>query len=36
MIKKAYGWDIAQWMVRMIGTHEAPGSSSITAKKGGG
>lgn len=33
--RKAYGWEIARWIVRVIGAHEAPGSSSITAKKRG-
>lgn len=34
--RKVYGWEIARWTVRVIGAHEAPGSSSITAKRSGG
>lgn len=31
--RKAYAWEIARWTVRVIGAHEAPVSSSITAKR---
>lgn len=31
----AYGWDVAQWMVRVNGAHDALSSISITAKKWG-
>lgn len=31
----AYGWDIARWLVRVVGAHEVLASTSITAKNGG-